>query len=686
MDVGHCSTDQELKLPRCTGQCNACPMSASGGTKLKPIEKGMPMSSSDDLDLTFDDFDEAVNPRPQDTEFDQIVESAISRRGFLGGTLAFGSFALLGGTSLTSEAQAANDRFAFAAIAANSDDLITVPEGYKADVLVRWGDPLWSGVPEFDGSTRGTAESQARAFGDNIDGMDVFPHGDATLIVVNNEYTNRSIIWGDKQVPEVKDSAGNVTQKSYLDTNDDDIAKGKAAHGISVVEIALTDDKWGVVKDSAYNRRITPDTEITLTGPAAGHDLLKTEADPTGAHALGTWNNCGNGKTPWGTYLTCEENFNGYFSSSEEDPELSPEFKRYGISGSDWGYGWAKIDDRFDISKHANEANRVGYIVEIDPRDPNSTPKKRTALGRFKHENAECVVNNDGRVVVYMGDDERGEFIYRFVSDGVYAPGAETDTLLDEGTLYVAKFHDNGAGEWVALTPESTGMDSLAEICVHARIAGSAVGATTMDRPEWISANPNSSEVYCALTNNKNRGIKPNAGGDLTPLGGPNPREANNYGQILRWYPNGDDHTADGFAWDLFVLAGNPSVHSDDKAGSDNVNPDNMFNSPDGLKFDSNGLLWIQTDGNYSNEKDFAGQGNNQMLAGDPVTGEIRRFLVGPKQCEVTGMTWSADRRTMFVGIQHPGERGDSHWPDGADSVPRSAIIAVTRDDGGLVG
>ncbi len=644
------------------------------------------MSSIDENEVNFDDFDEVMSPRPEETDFDRVVEASISRRGFLGGTLAFGSFAMLGGTALTTEARASADRFAFAAIAANTDDAVTVPEGYKAEVLVRWGDPLWSGAPEFDGATRGTAASQAKTFGDNIDGMDVFHHGDKTLLVVNNEYTNRSIIWGNKQVAEVKDAAGNVTQKSYLDTDNDDIAKGKAAHGVSVVEVAMENGKWSLVKDSAYNRRITPDTEMELTGPAAGHDLLKTNADPTGTRTLGTWNNCGNGMTPWGTYLACEENFNGYFSSSEEDPKLPAAFKRYGISGSDWGYGWAKIDDRYDISKEPNEPNRAGYIVEIDPRDPDSTPKKRTALGRFKHENAECVVNKDGHIVVYMGDDERGEFIYRFVSKGVFAPGADTDDLLNEGTLYVAKFHDNGAGEWIALTPESTGMANLAEICVHARMAGSAVGATTMDRPEWIAANPHADEVYCALTNNKNRGIKPNAGGDLTPVGGPNPREANNYGQIVRWQPNGGDHTAKGFSWDLFVLAGNPAIHDDELAGSDNVNPDNMFNSPDGLKFDSNGLLWIQTDGNYSNAKGFAGQGNNQMLAGDPVTGEIRRFLVGPKQCEVTGLTWSADRRTMFVGIQHPGERGDSHWPDGGDSVPRSAVIAVTREDGGLVG
>ena len=229
-------------------------------------------------------------------------------------------------------------------------------------------------------------------------------------------------------------------------------------------------------------------------------------------------------------------------------------------------------------------------------------------------------------------------------------------------------------------------MASQAEVCIHSRIGASAVGATTMDRPEWVAAHTMKPEVYCCLTNNKNRGKKPNAGGDETPVGGPNPRAGNLYGQIVRWRPDGGDHLATGFDWDLFVVAGNPTVHSDANAGSSNVNADNMFNSPDGLAFDSMGRIWIQTDGNYSNEGDFAGQGNNQMLVGDPETGEIRRLMVGPKQCEVTGFAWSADRTTVFVGIQHPGERGDSHFPDGGDTAPRSAIVAISRDDGGIVG
>ncbi|MEM6486728.1 MAG: PhoX family phosphatase [Pseudomonadota bacterium] len=629
------------------------------------------MPRIDTADMSFDAFDEVVNPRPEETDFDRVVDAALSRRGFLGGVLAFGSVAALGTGLPATGAKAATDRFAFRQIPTSTADAVIVPEGYKVDILMRWGDPMWSDVPEFDPITRGTAESQARAFGDNTDGMDVFSYHGRTLLVVNNEYTNRAII------------SPNPVGRRLVDEGD--IAKSMMAHGVSIVEIVNRDGTWRMVKDSPYNRRLTPQSAMELTGPAAGHDLLKTAADPTGTRSLGTWNNCGNGVTPWGTYLTCEENFNGYFSAADPDHRVSAELARYGVSASDWGYSWAVIDERFDVSKHPNEPNRVGYVVEIDPTDPTSTPKKRTALGRFKHENAECVVNGDGRVVVYMGDDERGEFLYRFVSDGVYAPGASTDALLSDGVLYVATFQDDGTGRWVALTPQTTGM-AHAEIHIHTRQAASAVGATTMDRPEWIAANPTAAEVYCCLTNNRNRGIKPNAGGDDTSVNGPNPRVANLYGQIVRWRPDGGDHTADGFAWDLYVLAGNPTVHSDAYAGSANVNADNMFNAPDGLAFDTTGTVWIQTDGNYRNEGDFAGHGNNQMLAGDPVTGEIRRFMVGPKECEITGLTWSPDRRTMFVGIQHPGERGNSHWPGGGTSVPRSAIIAVTREDGGPVG
>jgi len=560
----------------------------------------------------------------------------------------------------------------FSSVAANTRDTVTVPEGYSWHVVVRWADAMWSDGHPLDPVTGGTGASQERAFGDNNDGMELFTIGHRTLLAVNNEYVNRHILFG--------------TSGSGLPRTADDVRKSKAAHGVSIVEVRQQNGIWSVVSDSSYNRRITADTPMAITGPARGHHLLRTAADPAGIQSLGTWNNCGSGKTPWGTFLTCEENFHFYFASSDPEAELPNTLARYGVQASDRNIGWSAHDERFDIARHPNEPNRVGYVVEIDPTDPLSIPRKRTALGRFKHENAELVVADSGQVVVYMGDDEKGEFLYRFISDGHYREGGDNAELLEAGTLFAARFDDDGSGAWLPLTPETTGLPSAADICVHTRQAASAVRATTMDRPEWVAAIPTGPEVYCCLTNNTHRGKEPNSGGDPTPVNGPNPRAENRYGQIVRWRPTRGDHASSTFSWDLYVVAGNPGVHTGPNAGSPNLTTENMFNSPDGLAFDSTGMLWIQTDGAYSDEGDFAGQGNNQMLLGHPATGEIRRFLVGPKECEVTGVTWSADRKTMFVGIQHPGEKGGSHFPGGGDKVPRSAVIAVTRDDGGRIG
>ncbi len=608
------------------------------------------------------------------TDFERIAERAVARRHFLGAAAAFGATALVAGSGMLSPARAAakGGWLDFEPVAANTLDTVTVPKGFQWSTVVSWGDPLWSKGVAFDHSTRGTGASQELAMGDNNDGMALFDIGGKSVLAVNNEYVNLPIVHGNRasRKPETAD----------------DVRKSKAAHGVSIFEIRKSGKSWSVVQDSPVNRRITADTPIEITGPARGHDLLKTAADGSGVLARGTFNNCGNGRTPWGTYLTCEENFDGYFASSDPDLKIPSALRRYGLKTKGRGYGWEKYDERFDLARHPNEPNRFGYIVEIDPANPASTPKKRTALGRLKHENAELVIAGSGQAVVYMGDDERGEYLYKFVSAGKFVPGGDNAALLDDGALFAAKFGDDGKGEWLPLTPASTGMKSQADICIHTRLAASAVRATTMDRPEWVAAHPTRAEICVSLTNNKNRGIKPNAGKDPTPVGGPNPRKGNKYGQIVRWLPDNGDHAATGFSWSLFVMAGNPTVHRDAYAGSNNVTADNMFNSPDGLKFDSKGGLWIQTDGNYSNKKGFAGQGNNQMLLGDPATGEIRRFLVGPMECEITGIAWSGDRRTLFVGIQHPGEKGKSHFPGGGDSVPRSSVIAISRDDGGAIG
>lgn len=633
-----------------------------------------------DIDLnkvSADEWDELNFPRPETCDFDRVVDAAISRRGFLGGVLAFGSGAAAMGAGTLLPAGSAEametSRFAFNPIGIKTDGTVHVPDGYSWDVLVRWGDPLFSDAPAFDQATGGDAAAADRVFGENTDGMETFQIGNRMVIAVNHEYTNRNV-----NLPQTGDG---------IPRSLEDVQKLQKLQGVAVMEVAQDDTGWHVVVDSPFNRRITHLTPMRITGPAAGHDLMKTAADPTGTQSLGTLNNCGSGKTPWGTYLTCEENFNGYFGSTEtaEDQkpvQLDAGYVRYGIGVDGWGYDYHKWDARFDVSRNPHEPHRAGWVVEIDPADPDSTPVKHTGLGRFKHENAEVVLAPDGRVVVYMGDDERGEFLYRFVSNGSYVPGGPTEGLLDDGTLYVARFNEDGTGQWLALTPDTTGMGSLAEVLIFARKAGSAVGATTMDRPEWIAANPHAVEAYCCLTNNKNRGVKPNAGGDDTPVNGPNPRETNKYGQIVRWRPHDDDHAADSFDWDLYVMAGNPEVYDNVYGGSGNINAGNMFNSPDGMAFDSAGLVWIQTDGKDSNDGEFAGMGNNQMLAGDPVTGEIARFLTGPRGSEVTGLCWSTDRKAMFVGIQHP----DAPFPDGDGRLPRSSIVVVTRTDGAAVG
>ncbi len=644
------------------------------------------MKDVDTTKMSADDWDELNFPRPEVQEFDRVVERAISRRGFLGGVLAFGSGAAVMGTSFlkgsTAMAQGAS-RFPFTPIAAQTDNTIHVPEGYSWDILVRWGDPLFADAEgAFDPAAGVSVDMSDKVFGENTDGMELYNIDGREVIVVNSEYTNRPV-----NLPHT----GDGTPGSL-----DDVRILQNFQGVSVMEIAEGENGWSVVVDSPLNRRITHLTPMTFDGPAAGHDLLKTAADPTGMNSLGTFNNCGSGRTPWGTYLTCEENFNGYFGSTEERQDQKPldvdaGYQRYGIGADGWGYDYHKWDARFDTAVNHNEPHRAGYIVEIDPSDPTSTPVKHTALGRFKHENAAYAIANDGRLVVYMGDDERGEFMYKWVSRDAYVEGGDTSTLMSEGTLHAAVFDDDQTGQWVPLTPETTGMDA-ARIAVFTRMAGSAVNATTMDRPEWIAVNPTAAEAYCCLTNNSRRGalnddgtVRTNAGGEPMTVNAPNPRELNRYGQIVRWRPEGGDHGATGFEWDLYVMAGNPTVHSDEYAGSPNINEGNLFNSPDGMVIDTTGLIWIQTDGNDGNEGDFAGMGNNQMLAGDPETGEIHRFLTGPRGCEVTGLTWSSDRRTMFVGIQHPGDDGGD-WPDHGGALARSAVIAVKRDDGGLVG
>jgi secreted PhoX family phosphatase len=371
---------------------------------------------------------------------------------------------------------------------------------------------------------------------------------------------------------------------------------------------------------------------------------------------------------------------------------------RYGITKTGFGYRWHEHDQRFDASRHPNEPNRFGWIVEIDPFDPRSEPVKHTALGRFKHEGAMVTLSADNRVVVYMGDDERGEYIYKFVSEDTYTPHDRVPNLrlLERGTLYVARFNADGQGEWLALVYGQHGLDaaagfpSQAEVVIQARVAADKVGATKMDRPEWIAVHPTTREVYCSLTNNSNRGTA--KGPAVDPA---NPRAKNVYGHIIRWREQDGDPQASQFQWDIFVLCGDPAMAEGDQHGT--IQGD-IFGSPDGLWFDARGVLWIQTDVSTPmlNKVDYTNIGNNQMLAADPATGEIRRFLTGPNGCEITGVVTTPDGKSMFINIQHPGEttseRSDpnkptavSAWPSG-QARPRSATVVIRKADGGIIG
>ncbi len=441
---------------------------------------------------------------------------------------------------------------------------------------------------------------------------------------------------------------------------------------------------------------------------------------------LGTLNNCANGATPWGTYLTCEENFNGYFQTDSTTPAaITPHMLRYGISANAGGQNWHRADSRFDLAVEPNESNRFGWVLEIDPKDPDRAPVKHTALGRMKHENAALVLSKNRRVVVYMGDDERNEYIYKFVSRGRL--GRDDDDggndLLDKGTLFVAIFEPGaatgdrrGTGRWVplvfgqnGLTPEN-GFASQAEVLIKTRQAADRVGATMMDRPEWIAVHPESKEVYIALTNNNRRGTAPVsannpngttvAGSARPPVDDANSRANNVYGHILRWREAGGDAAALTFEWDVYLLAGDPA----DPAGvgaaavTNTVGFPNftdptyrIFSAPDGLAFDEQGWLWIQTDYGPSISGVQKNMGNCHMLVADIPTGNIGRFLTGPNGCEITGWTMTPDQKSLFVNIQHPGEGGATNpttfstWPNGF-APARSSTIVITKDDGGVIG
>ncbi len=629
----------------------------------------------------------SANPK-----FSELLADA-ERRALLKAAPAVSIAALLGSTACSTVGADGSSNAAavgFKPIPISSADAVVVPEGYKANVLIAWGDPIGDtrGMPAFKFDASNTAEEQTLQSGTHHDGMYYFPlplgstnstHG---LLVTNHEYPDNSLMFPD-----------GMANWSLAK-----VRKSQAALGCSVQEVQLADGVWRTVKPSRYARRIHANTAMRVGGPAAGHALMRTAASPTGRESFGTFNNCANGWTPWGTYLTCEENFSFHF---KPHPQATPLEERYELSPKvRFSFRWGEVDPRFDAGQNRNEPNHFGWVVEFDPYDPNGIPVKRTSIGRYSHEGARYTECKDGRIAVYSGDDRNFEYIYKFVTSKPWNKqdrNANRD-LLDEGTLHVARYNADGSGDWLELTHGKNGLttengfDSQGAVCMFARAAGDRVGATKMDRPEWIAQHPQTGDMFCTLTNNFARG------GEGVEAGNPaNTRAPNRFGQILRWSEAGKDSAATRFQWEIFVLAGDPK-HEDARVRG-NIKGD-LFASPDGLMIDQRGVIWVQTDMSPSAllKGDHIPYGNNQMLAVDPMTREAKRFLTGPRGCEITGACMTPDGKTLFVNMQHPGETGAigtdaadprrlSNWPDfRPDGRPRSGTVVVRRIDGAVVG
>jgi secreted PhoX family phosphatase len=717
----------------------------------------------------------------------EVLETRLSRRNMLrvgvgtAGSTVLGALAACGGgngdTPAPAPAPAPSAPRAlsldFGAVAKNRDDRVTVPAGYTATVLYALGDPLTSDTPAFanDGSDTGF-ENRA---GDHHDGMEYFGLNAAGtgadaggsergILAMNHEATTDQFL-------HVAGSTPNPRPVAEAD-------KEIAVHGLSFVEIRKDSGRFSYGKDSIYNRRVTPLTPMRLAGPVRGNALVKTKYSTAGTDCRGTINNCGTGRTPWGTFLSGEENWVNYFSRSGTDNAARTarsvvSLNRYGkAQGGSSRHGWetAGTDDRFqrwNVSQvgasadgtddYRNELNTFGWVLEADPYNPAQSIRKRTALGRFAHESASFGLRTPGRpLAVYMGDDSRGEYIYKFVSaaswdaaDSAPANRLTTgDKYLDAGKLYVAKFNADGTGEWVELTIANAAISGYAayafadqaDVLVNARLAADAVGATKMDRPEWCTVHPVTGEVYYTLTNNTNRKVEP-VGGSQMQVDPPNPRAytdapsapaapGNINGHILRLKEGGGDGAATRFTWDIYLFGAEAGMDAA-KVNLSSLTADNDFSSPDGLWFSpKTGLVFIETDdGAYTDvtncmllvgQPGGVGDGEVKTLSytrGDgstlavqtrigakPTAATLRRFLVGPVDCEITGLTETPDGRALFVNVQHPGETisraniGDpsrflSHWPGnagygagGSTARPRSATLVITRDDGGLIG
>jgi secreted PhoX family phosphatase len=610
--------------------------------------------------------DDEISNQSNNTTFEQILDSYLARRTVLKGGLMAAMVTASGfaapAMAKTSDGDNLHNshkshrhnrlvNFEPVPVEAGSGPLPTISSDYQYDVLIPWGEPLEPSGPAYQWPP--TAADQARQIGIGHDGMWFFPMKDGKsnrhgMLAINHEFGRNSHVFG-------KDAPDSI----------EDVRVSQHAHGVSVVEIRKKGGKWRQI-ESERARRVHVNTPVTFSGPVAGSSLLETA---NGNVPLGTVNNCSSGYTPWGTYLTCEENFNGYFGATNlrDTWQPTPEQDRYGFSGGGFGYGWENFDRRFDLSDsdYHNEENRFGWVVEIDPMDATQKPVKRTALGRFKHEGVAITVGKGNRVVAYMGDDQRFDYIYKFVSaDNWKRMRRQGKSPLDEGSLYVARFNDDGSGEWLELTMEnpilSGRFESQAELLTYARIGADLLGATPMDRPEWTTIAPDGT-VYCTLTNNSQR----------TETNTANPIAPNPDGHIIQWKDQGR-HVGTRFEWSIFLKA------------EDSHGTEDSYSDPDGLWADPDGRLFIQTDGG---QKDGL---NNQLLVADVRTGELRRLFTGVTSDEITGLTVTPDRRTLFINTQHPGNGDPSvtNFPAPLDgvTVPRDCTFVITRKNGGIIG
>ncbi len=648
--------------------------------------------------------DNPVNPSCEPTLGD-IINRRFSRRDVLKGALGVAALGVLAPPiPLVSDARAmtkpvgmSKGRFSFAEIAHGVDETHHVAPGYSADVLMRWGDRVTANAPEFSPQHQ-TVAAQLGQYGYNNDfvgyvplpfGSDNSEHG---LLCVNHEYTNEELMFPGYGPHDETFSRMTKAQAEIE----------MAAHGGSVIEIRKVAGKWQVVADSKYARRINAlDTAMNLSGPAAGSDRLKTNEDPSGRNVVGTINNCAGGITPWGTYLMAEENFNNYFNGSLEGNPEKANYERYGVPGK--YFGWSRFHMRFDLEAEPNSANRYGWIVEVDPLDPTSTPVKRTALGRFKHEGAESIVNKDGRLALYSGDDQRFEFLYKFIStERVDMTSREANRdLLDTGTLYAARFNDDGSLDWLplvhgqgVLTPEN-GFASQADVVIETRRAATLLGATPMDRPEDVEPNPVNGKVYVMLTNNSNRANVVDAA---------NPRAKNIWGHVIEITPPDGDHASETSRWDILARAGNPTRPDVVAMWNSATSENGWFSCPDNCAVDPEGRLWVATDqGGEWYKTSGCADGIWALETEGDTRGTGRLFYRVPVGAEMCGPRFTPDGRTLFVAVQHPGSDGTkffpgfersstfedpcTRWPDFKDDMPpRPSLVVITKDDGGPIG